>query len=59
LSAQVFEKVLARLYTDAAFRTSFLENPLQALADEDLNADERDAFTRIHTHPHASTKQGS
>ncbi len=36
-----FEITLARLYTDAAFRHLFLENPEQALSHTDLSDDEK------------------
>lgn len=41
MSAQGFEIVLARLYTDPAYRNRFLEAPEAALADQPLTDDER------------------
>ncbi len=40
MSAQQFESVLARLYVDEAFLTSFLVDPASALANDDLTDDE-------------------
>jgi hypothetical protein len=41
LSAQEFESVLARLYTDPDFRSRFLEAPEAALADQPLSENEK------------------
>jgi hypothetical protein len=47
VSAQSFESVLARLYTDATFRARFAMDPRTACADADLTEDERAALLRI------------
>ncbi|MGE3317972.1 MAG: Os1348 family NHLP clan protein [Candidatus Berkiella sp.] len=47
MSAQSFELILARLYTDSAFRQLFLVNPECALADCDLSEEERVQFFAI------------
>jgi hypothetical protein len=41
MSAQVFEEVLARLYSDPAFRAGFLRSPTQTLEGHDLTLEER------------------
>lgn len=41
MSASTVEVFLARLYTDAASRESFLRDPVEALSDLQLTADER------------------
>lgn len=47
MSAQSFEVVLAKLYTDPSFRKSFLDNPAEALAHSDLTESERNDLIAI------------
>lgn len=41
MSAQTFETILARLYTNEAFRRSFLHDPETALLNADLSSSEK------------------
>ena len=41
MSAQSFEVILVRLYTDPEFRRAFMSNPEIALGEADLTLDER------------------
>ncbi len=47
MSAQSFEKVLARLYTDASFRNQFLQEPEWVLQAQDLTPSERSELMAI------------
>lgn len=47
MSAQVFEIVLARLYSDSEFRQLFLREPLDAIAEYELSTDEISSLLAI------------
>lgn len=47
MSAPAVEQLLARLYTDEAFRRRFLDAPLQTALDRGLDPAEAQAFAAI------------